>query len=164
MFTVIVTTPTASFALSQENIQQSPQRMAETFVLTVTPINNALLEDLRKQPGSPSYPLRWKSRRQQRYVMAMLRERGTIPYQRTGALAAGWMGTVSANTAGGAALVDNPAPALTYVEGENQQPYHADTGWLFAPTVISRYGDMASNAVVETWFTVSDPFAGVPQT
>jgi len=53
-----------------------------------------LMLDVRaimRNPGvPPSYPIHWDSDKQRRFVLAMLREAGNLPYRRTDALPRAW--------------------------------------------------------------------------
>ena len=81
---------------------------------------------IMKVPGrKPSYPINWDSERQRRFVLAMLREKDNLPYQRTGALPAGW--TIERAGENGYRL-QNTADAAVYVygnyEGARQSKIH----------------------------------------
>jgi hypothetical protein len=101
----------------------------DTFNAQVKP---ALLSELQHYPGPVRYPFEFKSDRSRRYYFAT----HTPPYQRTGALAAGWKADVLMSDNAVALSVSNPIKYLPFVIGRFQQPGHARTGWpLFAPTV-----------------------------
>lgn len=76
-------------------------------------------------PGSPiTYPVSWDSEKQKRFVIAMLRERGNLPYNRTGRLPAGW----KIEKAGEGYLMSNPYDEAVYIygnyEGARQSRIH----------------------------------------
>lgn len=80
---------------------------------------------LLRAPGRPpTYPIKWDSDKQRRFVLAMLRAKGNLPYQRTGGLPAGWQ---IERVADGYRLY-NPARAAVYVygnfEGARQSRIH----------------------------------------
>lgn len=101
----------------------------DTFNAQVKP---ALLDELRHYPGPVKYPFQFGSDRSRRYYFAT----HTPPYQRTGALAAGWRADVVMSDNAVAMSVGNPVKATPFVVGRYQQPGHSRTGWpLFAPTV-----------------------------
>lgn len=83
-----------------------------------------------KEPGSPKYPIRWASEKQRKYVMAKLRKDGNLPYKRTHALARGWKTTVKIEAMNGSIEVSHPWDKAGFVVGQDQQPFHQDTGWL----------------------------------
>lgn len=82
--------------------------------------------------NGPSYPLRWKSKKQRIAVMIRLREEGNLPYRRTGRLASAWSYGVKADTI---TIANNARDSKTgkfiapFVIGTFQQPFHKDTGW-----------------------------------
>lgn len=78
-----------------------------------------------RTPGKkPTYPIKWDSEKQRRYVIAMLRERGNLPYRRTNALPSGW----TIENVGSGYRLANPAQAAVYVygnyEGARQSRIH----------------------------------------
>lgn len=129
----------------QEALQADRTKVRRVFFVAITREGSAaeqMRRRLSKEPGTPKYPIRWKSPKQRRYVMAKLREQNNLPYQRTHQQAAGWTVTVDDPLD---VLVKNSDPATRYVQGEDQQPYHIDTGWGYAPGIIREY----ANAITE---------------
>lgn len=115
-------------------LDKTPALMQEAQARVLRAYRQDILDQLQRQPGKPRYPLRWKSERQRRYVMAKLRRENNLPYRRTGQLAAGWR--VVSNTRGniGEIAILNSSAYARYVQGDDAQPFHRDTGWpQFAP-------------------------------
>jgi hypothetical protein len=89
----------------------------------------------------PHYPIQWKSEKQRRYVMALLRKMGGGPYVRKGGYELGWQ-VITSQTAGnvkaGYTLV-NKWGAAQFVGGnaygQFQQPFHAGR-WPVMRTVV----------------------------
>lgn len=87
-----------------------------------------LMLDVRavmRTPGStPTYPIKWDSDKQRRYVLAMLREADNLPYRRTNALPRAWDIQKLPN---GYRLF-NPEQAAVYIygnyEGQRQSRIH----------------------------------------
>ena len=86
-------------------------------------------------PGKPSYPLRWRSAAQRQAVMAKLRAENNLPYRRTNRLKKSWDAEKDVQSI----TIYNDAKDPTtgefyadYVIGEDQQPFHADTGHVQA--------------------------------
>jgi hypothetical protein len=101
-----------------------------------------MAREVYKTPsGKPKYPLRWKSDKQRKYVMAMLRKENNLPYRRTGRLETAWAGSSTvkqvtiANTARDKRKGQFIAP---FVIGAFQQPFHADTGWQKRSAAIEK--------------------------
>lgn len=117
---------------------------------------NRMLTELRDEPGPPKYPLRWKSERQRRYVMAKLSEEGNLPYKRTHKLSKSWRADVVFTDEGGTFSVSNNDTSSIYVQGDYQQPFHLDTGWPAAAPIISKYADILEDVLIDTWFTIVD--------
>ncbi len=121
---------------------------------TIAPaVERRMNRTLQFLPGKPKYPIRWASDRQRRYVMAMLRKQGKIPYKRSGKLARGWqvLSAFDAKTDGGSLTVDNPASIAKYVYGPEQQPFHQDTGWPDFAEWVDQERERAVNDLMGVW-------------
>lgn len=72
----------------------------------------------------PTYPLRWASERQRRYVIAMLKAQGNLPYRRTNQMPRGWV--IERTETGYRIYNTNDAAVHVYgnYEGARQQPMH----------------------------------------
>lgn len=146
-----------------DQMRRTPGLMQTAVQRQLRNTRRRILPTLRAlEPGPPRYPLRWKSDRQHRFVMAKLRREGNLPYQRTGDLLRRYDLTLTSSDAGGVFTLTNDAPQAPFVIGNAQQPYHIDTGWEFIGVTANRVQDTVTEDLIETWFTVSDPFAGVP--
>jgi len=119
------------------------QEMAETF--------------LSIEPGPPSYPLRWASERQRRYVMAKLRRENNLPYTRTHAFSQNWEVRPHLTDNSGFMIVENDAmtdsgePLQDFIVGHRQQPFHKDTGWYRIEDEIEDLSVYASDQLKEFW-------------
>ena len=120
-----------------------PERYADALRAEATPVAARLLDQLRVTPPRPRYPLRWTSERQRRFVMAKLREQGTLPYQRTGAYVDGYRVDERLGPRRGRITLRNTTPYAPFVGGRFdtgawQQGFHADTGWPMAAPLAER--------------------------
>lgn len=90
---------------------------------------------LRAPAPKPSYPIRWDSERQRRKVLALLRQRGDLPYTRKGRYEKGWH---IARTPTGYRL-ENPVLYSRYVggaaDGSGQSNIHRGRWPLFQQIV-----------------------------
>lgn len=165
--TITITSKTDDLRISRK-IQQQLQQW-----------QTALLTKLQQQPGAPKYPIRWTSERQRRAFFATDGFGRGIPTRRTGAVSQAWSVTVNyeqitrvqAFTANllkflsrlkvaqppdpppAAVLIDvsNPVSYERYVTGYDQQGFHRDTGWIYAPTVIETGFKEAEGIVSGDW-------------
>jgi hypothetical protein len=124
-----------------------------------------LLAQLQQEPGPPKYPIRWSSERQRRAFFASDGFGRGIPTKRSHAMSQAWQVSVNveqitrfqvftntliaflarfkvadAPTPPPPTIivdVSNPVSYTRYVEGKDQQGFHKDTGWLYAPDVIN---------------------------
>ena len=141
---------------------------------------------LQQEPGPAKRPIRWTSKRQQRYVMGFVLKRDAkgniIPYQRTGKLAKAWVVEVDFKGLESyrwyleqlmrqavqinpkkkgkqptlpetftLITIDNPAQAERYVTGIQQQGFHKDTGWIYAPPLIEKAVQQAEHILGVEW-------------
>lgn len=122
-----------------------------------------ILARLQADPGSPVYPIRWKSEKQRRFVMAKLRREGNLPYRRTGAMQEAFDVKVkfTKRGKGGEVFIVNPIPESVYVFGPFQQPFHADTGWPVIRDVIADEANAFEEDLAAAYVTLADPHAGV---
>lgn len=145
----------------------SPKLMQTAFRRQTTRLRRRILDELQQDPGPVVYAdnghLRWKSLRQKRAVMAKLREENNLPYQRTGALLEAYDVEFLTDGSGGTFQVTNDAPHAEFVVGDDAQPFHLDTGWVQVADVVVKYDELATQALIETWWTVVSPFGGVPR-
>lgn len=94
---------------------------------------------IMRTPGHPpTYPIRWDSDRQRRYVMAMLRAADNLPYRRSNALPSGW--NIESKDKG--YRLYNDAKAAVYVygnyEGARQSAIH-QSRWPVAQEVVEGF-------------------------
>jgi hypothetical protein len=144
----------------EDTARTSPGRMKTAYRRNVGRLRSRLLSRLQVEPGSPRYPLRWKSARQRRYVMAKLRREGNLPYQRTGKLLQSYDVELVDDGSGAILSVVNTSPVARFVVGDDAQPFHLDTGWIQMADAVSDARQEAEDLLIDTWYTVSDPFAG----
>lgn len=69
---------------------------------------------MRQTPRRPTYPIDWDSDKQRRYVMALLREKGTIPYKPSGRYESGWTIVKQSN----GYTIENDALFARYASGD----------------------------------------------
>lgn len=120
--------------------------------------SNANYRKLTTEPAKPNYPLRWKSARQRRYVMAKLRREDNLPYTRTHAFNKAY--DLVMDKDGGFSLI-NTSPQFRFIAGDDAQPMHLDTGWQQAANFVVPIQNDLTDVIISTWHTVADPFAGV---
>lgn len=115
----------------------------------INDISPAILPEAQAEPGPVAKPIEWASEKQRRYVMLMIR-RGLIPapYIRTHALSQAWAFGVKTESNSTTITLANSASKFPFVEGENQQPMHRNTGWLRASERVPVWGNTVVGMVV----------------
>lgn len=151
------TRPGVLDAIKRE-LADSPRKVGEIAQkVAKSPPAQAMLVDLKTEPGKPTYPLRWKSQRQRRYVMAKLRRENNLPYKRTHDLSRAWRIAAFVPELGVAEIIlINDTPSAQFVQGKYQQPFHIDTGWQNVQTVNLRYESAITGEYLQEWNNVFD--------
>lgn len=144
----------------QEQINRLPKLVEGEVRRRLRPIRARVLAELRQEPGKPNYPLRWKSERQRKAYFATNGFGHGIPYRRTGKLAKSWDVTFELTGSGGEINIVNDDPKARFVQGDDQQPFHIDTGWRAAAPIAVDAIDEIQDALIEAWFIVADPTSG----
>lgn len=145
----------------RERTVQAPKLMETAFRRTVVPINRRLLGELATEPPVWKGKRRWKSDKQRVYVIIKLREANNLPYKRTHALVKKWRIVFEARGGIGELFAENKSPIVRYVQGDDAQPMHLDSRWPQYAPIIRKYHPIYQNALIETWYTVTDINAGV---
>lgn len=148
------------FEAFAEQMRQTPNLVKTAVNRQASKARSKLLPKLREEPPDPTYPLRWKTEKQKRAFFATDGFGRGIGAPRTHDISQGWK--VEINNRDFVSIdVFNTNPATIFVEGDEQQPFHIDTGWIFAPQIISDAWDAFEDVLIDTYFTVADPTIGL---
>lgn len=123
-------------------------------------VRSQMLKRLRTEPGRPDYPIQWTSEKQRRFVMAKLTRENNLPYQRTHATSQAWGVSVTFGRDGGVITLENALPHSIYVYGPRQQRFLSK--WPEADTIALEGQERLENDLIEGWYTLADPQAGIP--
>lgn len=145
-----------------ETAQKSPVLMQTALRRNIRRLASRILKPLQKEPPRFNGKRRWKSEKQRRAYFATDGFGMGIPYRRTHQLARGWRVEFDGKDAyNGVINIVNDSDVARFVQGDDAQPMHLDSGWpQLAPAVAEGRVEI-QNVAIETWFTVSNPFAGV---
>lgn len=150
------------FDAIQEQAQRLPALVKRGLPRVTRPIDRRMLGELQAEPGSPRYPIRWKSERQRRAFFATNGFGRGIPTRRTGAMIRSWRVITTFDANGGEIIAGNDSPYVDFVQGNRAQPFHIDR-WPQAAPIYVKYLPIYEDALIEFWYTISDPFAGIPK-
>ncbi|MBK8035302.1 MAG: hypothetical protein IPK17_38520 [Chloroflexi bacterium] len=153
--------PTDVLKAYKDAAQQRPKLARTAFQRLARQSRRRVLDKVTEEPGEPGYPLRWKSAKQRRFVMRKLRLENNLPYTRTHLYVKSFKVEYRTTDFDGFLELTNSDPASIFIGGDEQQPFHIDTGWVYVPGVVSDERVVVEDAAIETWFTVDDAFAGV---
>ena len=151
----------------QDALKAAPKTM-QTFIQKSLP--HGAVAELQRNPSSPRYPLKWRSEKQRRFVMAKLRMANNIPYRRTDKLRGGWkLVTVISRDAITVAL-DNDVPYAGFVTGgivsagvnatlfTVRQPMFPQ--WPDAREVWARHTATFEDQLIQAWFDILEARPG----
>lgn len=156
MYSATITVDDDILQAYSEAASQSPRLMQTAFNRNIGRLRARLKTALAEQPQKAKKPFIWKSERQRRAFFATNGFGGGIPYQRTNRLSSGWDVTLLTGDDEGLLQVTNEVPYARYVQGDDAQPGHLNTGWAQAGVIVAQYRAEAENVLIETWFTVTD--------
>lgn len=144
---------------AERNLVNSPKLLQRAMKRREPRLKKIVIPIVAVEPEGVHYPIRWTSPRQHRKVMAMLKEQGNLPYERTHELRDSWNAKFVFDADGGDFMIENISPAAPFVVGDRQQGFHADTGWINAEEVIDdRVVPLVLDDFEETFYSVADPF------
>lgn len=149
-----------------EDLKSKPRKFRRLYRQRIEALANTTITELRQTPAKPSYPIRWKTAKQRRAFFATKGFGRGIPTRRTGALGRGWKFVAITDFNEGLFEVFNDATTRDYfsgqivfyeqfVQGVNQQPFHADTGWVRSQDVLADTLVQAEDLIVDTWLEVN---------
>jgi hypothetical protein len=145
----------------ERNAARYPALVEKAFRRQLVKIGGKVVKKLQTTPPPVKRPIRWKSERQRRAFFATDGFGGGIPSRRSGELQQGWKYTVDKLDRGGVLTVSNKVSYGRYVQGDDAQPFHLDTGWTQAAPVFAQARVDAEKQLEEIWITLADDFAGV---
>ena len=124
----------------------------------MTRLNDTLLTQLQTAPGPPKYPLKWRSEKQRRFVMAKLRREKNLPYKRTGGLVRGWELVTAFEVGSGGISLLHPWDGIRFVVGplgsDVRQPMFPH--WFDADALLETAAGDAEDILVQSWFAILD--------
>jgi hypothetical protein len=144
-----------------DTFRKAPKLTALSFKRQAQRIGAPILAELRVEPPKWTGKRRWKSEKQRRAFFATDGFGKGIPYERTHELRDGWHLVVDIDESGGVFGIANDAPHMRFVQGDDAQPMHLDSGWGQEGTIVAKHRPEAEDRLIETWYTANDPYAGV---
>jgi hypothetical protein len=149
MFEQTVSQDVDVLALIQRELENArPKVRRLMFRVATGPAVLKTLRGLMVEPGKPTYPIRWQSEKQRRYVMAKLTREKNLPYMRTHRLAQGWTAVVGEGMT--IQFVNRDKSAL-FVQGKYQQIMHKGR-WPYAPSAIEAATPAITAETRDRWF------------
>lgn len=141
-------------AAYRQKLKKAPLLLTRAYKGEIERITNKVLRALKQQPGPVKYPIRWKTERQRRAFFATNGFGAGIPYKRTNRLANGWQMSFDARDTTGTVEIFNDVPYARFVQGDDAQPFHLDTGWIQAAPLVAQAQDDLTDALIQTWFAI----------
>ncbi len=151
----------------QDAIKAAPKTM-QTFIQKSLP--HGAVAELQREPSKPSYPLKWRSEKQRRFVMAKLRKANNLPYRRTGKLRGGWKLVTVISRDSITVALGNDVPYAGFVTGgivsagvnatlfTVRQPMFPH--WPDAREVWARHTATFEDQLIQAWFDILEARPG----
>lgn len=158
--------PTTVIEAYNQQILDTPKLLTTAYTRNTSRLRSRWIAALRVEPPPASnfYPVRWKTRKQQRAFFATNGFGRGIPTVRMHQLSRGWKGSITPFENGGEIAIYNTTPSAVFVYGSldtPRQPMFVKIPWLDPFEVSYPFMDEAENVLIETLNTVSSPTAGV---
>ena len=163
MITLKTDIPFDIFDAIQEQAQKLPALVKRGLPRVTRPIDNRMLAELTFEPPVWTRKRRWNSLKQMRAFFATNGFGHGIPYKRTGNMVRQWKVKTIFTVDGGVIEASNDSPHVDFVQGDRAQMMHLDSGWHQAAPIYSKYLPVYEDAVIDFWFTIADPLAGIPK-
>lgn len=145
----------------QDTAKRAPRTM-QTFVerTVLGDIQKIGLQRLSIMPGPAVHPFAFATPKSRRWYFWAVSQ-GIIPtdgngYLRSGETARSWFFTINPLAKGASIGVGNAKEHATFVYGPRQVPGHRVTGWVEADTVIGELSEMATEMVIDGWFSITE--------
>lgn len=146
-----------------------PKFAPKAFNRQLTKSKQKLERKLRVAPNAlPNLPFIWsydpvKQNRALRWYFANKVPKGSKGgrYKRTGKLLRAWEIKSIITPDSVTVTAQNNAPGADYVIGDRQVPTHYETGWGQQDEILQRWSVELQDDMIEMWYTITDPFAGV---
>lgn len=139
-----------------DTVKEAPRKMRPKLAAIASRVKIEVVQQrLAIEPRKPRYPLRWKSQKQKRFVMALLRRTNNLPYQRTNELLSRYSVDYGASDQEGTLAINNRSPKARWVIGDDAQPFHLDTGWVQIAPVIAEYRPIVEQWLTDAWVDVT---------
>lgn len=161
MIAYTVTTNAAVLDRFTTSLRATPQAIQQIMRTAVEPEVRTYMErELKPYPRAirPGVFKKFASPKQFRYVMMKIR-RGEWT-GRTGALEKAWGVTTLNEDSGASVHIFNSDPKARYVVGDNQQLFHADTGWVVTRSHAAEVGRLVAYTMSDQYFDYLDQAAG----
>jgi hypothetical protein len=144
------------------DVSNAPKKFLDFAEKTIPPLLHKEIQSLRTEPREPTLPFIWSydSGKQRSLRNAYFRKlpkgsRGGR-YRRSHKLVQSWV-TGSIRKASEATFtVGNDTPYLDTVQGKEQYPSHADSGWVQYDGVLVKTAEKAIDTLTVGWLNILD--------
>lgn len=142
-----------------ERAKSAPSRVSRAFAFELRRLEPELLALVSTEPPTADnyYPLPWKSKKQQRFVMAKLRREGNLPYKRTHKLIKSWRVVFkpTQDQVVGDITLENIDPKARFVVGDDTQPMFLKIPWVQGATAVSQMRPIVEDRLIDLWGRVA---------
>lgn len=143
-------------------VSNAPKKILDFAEKTIPPLLHKEIEPLRTEPREPTLPFIWSyNPAQQRslrnaYFRKLPRGSRGGRYVRSHTLVRAWVTGSSRSATQATFTASNSTPYIETVQGEEQYPSHADSGWVQYGPVLTKAGEKAIDTVTVGWLAILD--------
>lgn len=144
------------------DIAKAPQTIQVFASKTIPDLIRKEIKPLTTEPREPTLPFIWSydpgenRRLRAAYFKKLPKGSRGGRYRRTHKLVQGWKVAAGSLKDGSVIVVSNDTPYLETVQGNQQYPSHADSGWAQYDDVLLKAEEKANDTLIEAWFGVLD--------
>jgi hypothetical protein len=148
-----------------QDLKTAPRKFRRLYRQRITKLAEDTIRELARPAPPVKRPIQWKTQKQRRAFFATDGFGKGIPTRRTNSLNRGWKSEELSDFREGFFTIYNDATTRDYftgelvfyeqfVQGEFQQPFHRNTGWVLSQDTLADSLVKAEDIIIDTWFEV----------
>lgn len=158
-----VVVDTKVLELQHDRLVQSPKLLNTAFERAIRNLRQDFVREASTPKGAHEQPTDFETPKQRRYffwaiknkvIQWLGRGKGANPLEKS------WKTDLKTTNEGGIFRAWSTAPHEVFVQGEHVQRMHRNV-WAQESDLFPKYATLANEVLKETWFTISDPTAGI---
>lgn len=143
-------------------VTNAPKKILDFAEKKIPPLLIKEIKPLTTEPREPTLPFIWSydpgenRRLRAKYMRTLPKGSRGGRYRRTHKLVRGWQTGSRRSATQATFTAGNDTPYLDTVQGDEQYPSHADSGWVLYVPVLTVAGEKAIDTVTVGWLDILD--------